>query len=101
MVSRKTRGQTQTGAGTSLEQTEITKTVSEFIQDNFVFDEETHIDPENSLLDSGLIDSTGVLELVNFLEDTFHFSIEDDELVPANLDSVDRITSFVSRKLNL
>jgi acyl carrier protein len=51
-----------------------------------------------SLLDLGIIDSTGVLELVGFLEQTFQISVEDDELVPENLDTIDRICAYVNRK---
>jgi len=53
----------------------------------------------DSFLESGIIDSTGVLELIAFLESTYAVSIADEELIPANLDSVDRVSSFVERKL--
>jgi len=53
-----------------------------------------------SLLDKGIIDSTGVLELVGFIEQTFGITVEDDELVPANLDSVQNLTSYVTKKLH-
>ena len=51
-----------------------------------------------SLLEMNIIDSTGVLELVGFLEETFEITIEDDELVPENLDSINRIADFINRK---
>jgi acyl carrier protein len=54
---------------------------------------------DTSLLDKGIIDSTGVLELVGFIEQTFSFTVEDDELVPENLDSVQRLTAYVSKKM--
>jgi len=79
--------------------TEITKKVANFIEESFVYDETTTVNPDDSLLDSGLIDSTGVLELVTYLEDTFSISVEDDELVPSNLDSINRIAGFVAGKL--
>jgi acyl carrier protein len=53
---------------------------------------------DQSFLERGLIDSTGVLELIGFLESTYGISINDDELVPANLDSVDRVAAFVDTK---
>ncbi|MCK4606114.1 MAG: acyl carrier protein [candidate division Zixibacteria bacterium] len=51
-----------------------------------------------SLLDLGIIDSTGVLELVGFLEEKFEISVEDDDLVPDNLDSIDNLVRFVDAK---
>jgi acyl carrier protein len=51
-------------------------------------------------MEEGVIDSTGILELVFFLEETFGFSVEDDELVPENMDSLQNIARFVDRKLN-
>ncbi len=53
----------------------------------------------DSFLDRGLIDSTGVLELVGFLQDRFRIRVDDDELVPDNLDSIDRVCAYVDRKL--
>lgn len=53
---------------------------------------------DRSLIDSGIIDSTGVFELVAFLEERYAIRIEDDELVPEHLDSVDNIVAFVARK---
>ncbi|MDY7231856.1 acyl carrier protein [Hyalangium rubrum] len=60
--------------------------------DNFVLNECT------SLLDSGLIDSTGVLELISFIEREFGITVEDTEIVPENLDSLGRLAAFVARK---
>jgi acyl carrier protein len=53
----------------------------------------------DSFLERGLIDSTGVLELVAFLQDRFGFEVEDGELLPENLDSIERVCSYVSQKL--
>jgi acyl carrier protein len=57
------------------------------------------LDDSASLIVSGIIDSTGMLELVMFLEESFAISIADEDLVPANLDSVDGIAALVERKL--
>ena len=54
-----------------------------------------------SFLDTGTIDSTGVLEVVMFLEQTYKFKVLDRELVPENLDSIDRLVDFVQRKTNV
>lgn len=54
---------------------------------------------DTSFLESGLIDSTGVLELVAFLEEKFKIKVEDEDLIPANLDSVNALIRFVEAKL--
>lgn len=66
-----------------------------FISDTFFVDEFAN---DESFLRSGTIDSTGMLELVDFIESTFDIEIEDTELVPENLDSVDNLTAFLARK---
>jgi acyl carrier protein len=73
--------------------------IATFIAREMLFDEAAQIDPKVSLLDSGTIDSTGAMDLVMFLEETFGFPIADEELVPDNLDSVEKIGAFVTRKL--
>ena len=74
--------------------------IRQFVIQNFLFGQEEHLSDHESFLESGIIDSTGVLELVGFLEEHFGISIGHDELMPANLDSVDCVTGFVERKLN-
>ncbi len=75
------------------------QTVRDFIVENFLFGEaEALPDDSASLIDSGAIDSTAVLELVAFLETHFGIIVEDKDIVPANLDSISAITRFVSRK---
>ena len=70
-----------------------------FIKENFVMGRsDTVIDPSMSLIESGIMDSTGVLELVEFLESTFSIKIEDEELVPENLETIDNIIAFLSKK---
>jgi acyl carrier protein len=64
----------------------------------FLGDDAAGLDGASSLIDSGIIDSTGVLELVGFLEERYSIRITDEELVPENLDSIDHIVGFVSRK---
>jgi len=73
--------------------------ISTFIKENFLmYQEGSPLDEEASFLDEGIIDSTGVLEIISFLEQTFHIKVEDEELVPENLDSVVRLARFVERK---
>ena len=74
--------------------------IRQFVIDNFLFGQtDKQLGNSDSFLESGIIDSTGVLELIAFLESKFAISIGDDELVPANLDSVERVSGFVERKL--
>lgn len=73
--------------------------INEFIQKNFVFNDRMAVGDDDSLIYSGVVDSTGVLELITFLESTFKLSVADDELTAENFDSVARITAFVKVKL--
>lgn len=73
--------------------------VRDFLNDSFLFGRGTDdLASDDSLVESGVIDSTGVLELVGFLEESFHIRVEDDELVPQNLDSINRIVRFIESK---
>jgi acyl carrier protein len=77
---------------------ELVTTIREFIIDNFLFGDAGDLVNDASLLDAGIIDSTGILELVAFLEEQFSIRIEDEEMIPENLDSVDHIFEFITRK---
>ena len=78
---------------------DIKKIIVEFILNNFIFnDKNEDIGEDISLYEKGIIDSTGVLELVDFLEEKFEIKIEDEELVPDNLDTIKKICEFVKRK---
>ena len=80
---------------------DISLAVRRFIGENFLFrDDGDAITHDASLLDAGIIDSTGVLELVCFLETTFGIEVRDDEMLPENLDSIRAIANYVSRKLD-
>lgn len=74
--------------------------VREFVVENFLFGDGQALRDDTSFMEEGIIDSTGILELVFFLEETFGFSVEDDELVPENMDSLQNIARFVDRKIN-
>lgn len=74
--------------------------VRKFVTDNFLFGRKgAQLDADDSFLEQGLIDSTGVLELVSFIEDRFQVKVDDDELVPDNLDSINRLIQFIEAKL--
>jgi len=81
-----------------MEQSEVSKGVREFIEKNFVYDQEMSLKNDESLLDSGLVDSTGILEVVSFIEQTYNISIEDHEMIPDNLDSINKIATFIISK---
>ena len=76
----------------------VSETVRDFIVETFLFGNEEGLKPETSFLEEGIIDSTGVLELVTFLEETFSIHIEDDELIPENLDSIQNVAAYIARK---
>jgi len=80
---------------------EIGTAVSKFISKSFLFDETKKVDENVSLLGTGVIDSTGVLELISFLESTFKVKFEDNELVGENFDSVEKIRNFMHQKISL
>jgi acyl carrier protein len=79
----------------------IQSDIRQFIVENFLFGQQSNpLADDASFLDGGIIDSTGVLELIAFLEEKYAISIADEELVPANLDSVNRVSAFVAGKLS-
>ena len=70
-----------------------------FVIDNFLFGAEGDIQDDTPFLENGIVDSTGVLALVGFLEERFGIRVEDDEIMPENLDSLRRICTYLERKL--
>ena len=70
-----------------------------FVIENYLFGEDGKLGNSDSFMESGIIDSTGILELVRFLEATFGVKVADEELIPDNLDSIDKIVAFVETKL--
>ena len=78
---------------------EIKGKIKEFIVNNFLMGANSEkIQDDTSFLEEGVIDSTGILELVEFLQDTFAITIEDEELIPENLDSIDKTYNFILKK---
>lgn len=73
--------------------------IRNYILENYLFTEDqSALDNGDSFLDKGILDSTGILEVIYFLEDDFGIKIEDEEMIPENLDSVNNIISFLKRK---
>jgi acyl carrier protein len=70
-----------------------------YIIENFLFgDESMRLDGDESLLELGVVDSTGVLDLLNFVEEEFGIAVADEELAPDNFDSINKLAAFVVRK---
>lgn len=72
--------------------------VRAFVTGNFYVADPALLSDSASLLEQGIIDSTGVLEIIGYLEDTFQITVDDAEMIPDNLDSIDRISAFVAKK---
>ena len=77
----------------------VEQVIRQFVIDNFLYGETERVPgSDDSLLEQGIVDSTGILEMVAFLESRFGIEIYEHELVPSNLDSLNRIADFVARK---
>jgi len=76
--------------------------IKAFLVSNFLFgQEEPQLPEDQSFLESGVIDSTGLLELVTFVEQKYGISVGDRELLPENLDSIRNLSRFIERKLEI
>ncbi len=75
--------------------------VRSFIVDNFLFGDEDGLDDNASFMETGIIDSTGILELVAYLEKSFGIIVSDDEFIPENLGSIAEIAGYLERKQHL
>jgi len=77
----------------------IKKKLRIFIRNKFLLgDGSKTLDDDDSFMEKGIIDSTGILELVNFIEKKFHIVLDDEELIPDNLDSINKLEKFIMRK---
>ena len=72
---------------------------SEFAGELAFTEDENAVADHESLIKKGIVDSTGILELISFLEETFGVAVAEEEMVPANFDSIDTVTAFLTRKL--
>ena len=78
---------------------ETREAVRNYIVENFLFGDEAPLrEDKMSLLDEGIIDSVGVMELVAFLEQDFGLTVDDEDLIPENLDSIYNLTAYITRK---
>lgn len=76
----------------------FTELVRGFVVENFLFGDDSRVSDDASFLENGIIDSTGVLELIEYLEKTFTIRVEDEEVIPENLDSLKNISRYLESK---
>jgi acyl carrier protein len=79
---------------------ELKDKIRTFVVENFLFGNNQNLEDTTSFLEEGIIDSTGVLELVGFIEEEFSIIVEDEELIPENLDSIYNVTAYLGKKIN-
>lgn len=77
----------------------IKEKIKDFIIENFLFGEDNDLKDDTSFLEEGIIDSTGVLELIEYLEEEFELEIDDEDMIPENLDSLNNLEQFISKLL--
>jgi acyl carrier protein len=77
---------------------DYTHEIRKFVVENFLFGEKGNLEDDTLFIENAIVDSTGILELVMFLENTYGIKVEPDELLPANLDSISRVSKFVASK---
>jgi len=77
---------------------EVKEKIRTFIVENYLFGDDEGLEESTSFLDEGIIDSTGILELIDFISEEFDITVEDEELIPENLDSIINVTNFISKK---
>lgn len=80
--------------------TYIKNKVNKFIVQNFLFGEKGDLEDDTSFLENGIIDSTGILELIDFLENEFSLRIDDDDILPDNFDSVEKVVNYIAKRIN-
>jgi acyl carrier protein len=77
----------------------VKEQICQFLAENFLFSSNGfELGDDVSLLEEGVIDSTGVLELVMFVEESFGLQVPDEEIVPANFDTVNNLAAYIQRK---
>lgn len=78
---------------------DVKESIRRYVAENFLFsDNGFELDNDESFLEAGVVDSLGVLELVTFVEENFDVQVADEEIVPDNFDSVNRLADYIGRK---
>jgi len=79
---------------------DVREKLMSFFRNNILYDESINeIDGDESLIDNGYIDSTGIIGLVTFIEKTFNFKVKDHEILPENFDSINRLNTYINSKI--
>jgi acyl carrier protein len=78
----------------------IENSIKDFIANNLLFSNGFKYSDDASFLEEGIVDSQGVMELVMFVEDNFHITVDDMEIIPDNFDSITQLTAYIRRKTN-
>jgi len=77
----------------------VEQQIRDYILENYLFtDDQSALENEDSFLEKGILDSTGILEVIYFIEEEMEIKVEDEEMIPDNLDSVNNIVAFIKRK---
>ena len=74
--------------------------IRNYIVENFLFGDDNGLQDDTSFLDEGIMDSTAALELVDFIEKEFSITVDDEEVIPDNLDSIQNVVNFLKEKIN-
>jgi acyl carrier protein len=82
-----------------MEENKIKEELINFLSENFLLAKDDSLDETASFMDTGILDSTGVLELIDFIEETFSIEVGDEEMIPENLDSIQNAVAFIKKKL--
>ncbi len=77
---------------------DIKSKLREFIKNNFLLGNDSSLNDEDSFMGKGIVDSTGILEVVSFVEENFAFKIPDEDLLPENLDSINNLVTYITKK---
>ena len=80
---------------------EIKAKLREFVKTHFLLGDDSKLKDDDSFMNKGIVDSTGILEVVSFVEETFGFRVADEELVPENLDSINNLVTYIKGKLEI
>jgi acyl carrier protein len=79
----------------------IEKQIKQYVAENFLFSDDGYTLPEEaSFLEEGIVDSTGVLELILFVEETYGITVANEDVLPENFDSVTKLATFIRRKMS-
>jgi acyl carrier protein len=79
---------------------QIEQEIRDFLANNFIFDPTVQVGVDDSFMENGIVDSTGVLEVIMWVESTFGIKVEDAEVLPENFDSIRSLTTYAERKMS-